>query len=456
MKTYIEPEKELVVYGDYDVIVAGGGTAGMIAGIAAARTGAKTLVVERLGSLGGQLGGFMNTAWTFGDQVNQVVKGIPYEYFKRVEEIGGVENPDYAKDAYILYDSERAKYVITQMFEEEENLEVLYLTMVADVIKEGDKVTGIIIENKSGRQVVWGKQFVDCTGDSDLLAFAGAEFELLSKERLHPVSLIAKMGGVDTETVKEYYDARPELWKGEKYLGGLPHAGIYNYRLHEELEGIELPEELEYLRDWFILFYSTPNPGEMILNMTGAIAVDGTDAKDLSRAEHESRIRLFQAMEIFNKYIPGFEKAYISATAPAVGVRESRKVIGDVKLTADIIMNATKFPDAVCSYQAPLGYHLPDGKDIAFRRMKPGTAYDIPLRCMLPRKIDGVIVAGRNIAVETDAIGSPRSISNCMSMGQGAGTVAALAAMKGVEIRQLPYDELRAELEKQNVYFARS
>lgn len=454
MKTYHEPAKEIPVYGEYDVVIAGGGTAGMIAGLAAARQGANTLVVERMGTMGGQLTGFMNTAWTFGDQVNPVVRGIPYEYFKRLEALGGVEDPDYGKHAYILYDSERAKYVITRMYEEQDHLEVLYLTMVVGTIMEGRQVKGLIIENKSGRQAVFARQFIDCTGDSDLLAFAGAEFELLASEKLHPVSLIAKMSGIDIGEVKAFYADKPELWKGERYLGGLPHAGMYNFRLQEELEGKELPERLEYLRDWFILFYTTPNPGEMILNMTGEIAVNGTNARELSRAEHVSRLRLYEALEVFRMYIPGFKNAFFAATAPAVGVRESRKVVGDIQLTSEIIMNGTKFPDAVCSYQAPLGYHTPDGKGIEFRRMKPGTAYDIPLRCMLPRNTKGVIVAGRNISCESSAIGSPRSISNCMSMGQGAGVAAAIAARKDIEIRDIPHDELRSALKKQNVYFA--
>ncbi len=453
MKTYTEPQKQIPVFGEYDVIVAGGGTAGMVAGVAAARSGAKTLVVERLGCLGGQFTALMNTSWTTNNQINCVVGGIPFEYFKKMEAIGGVENPDYDQDAYILYDSERAKIVMTEMFDEEENLDVLYLTMVTDTIIEGNRIKGIIIENKSGRQAVYAKQFIDCTGDADLLALAGSNCEIMKKEDQHPASLLAKINGVNTKKLVEYYDQHPELQKGERYLGGLKHAGFYGFRLAEELKGITLPDDLEYLRDWFILFYTTPNPDEIILNMTGIIALDGTNAVELSHGEHVSRKRLFQVLPLFKKYIVGFENAYFSSTAPALGVRETRKVIGEVKLTAEMLMGGMRFPDAVCCYQSPLGYHTPDGKNIEFRRMEPGKSYDVPLRCMLPLDIDGVIAAGRNISVDSDAIGSTRSMTNCMSLGQSAGIIAAYAAKSGIEMRKIPNDVLRKELKEKGVYF---
>lgn len=454
MKTYLEAAQELPVFGEYDVVVAGGGTAGMIAGIGAARTGARTLVVERLGSLGGQFAGFMNTSWTCSNQVKRCVGGIPYEYFKMIEEIGGVETPNYDKDAYILYDSERAKYIITKMYEDEKNLDALYLTMVTKAIMEGNKIKGIIIENKSGRQAVYAKQFIDCTGDADLLYYTGSHCDVMAKEAQHPASLLAKLANVDTEKLIQYYNQHPELQKGERYLGGLPHAGFYGFRLHEELAGTELEPEQEYLRDWFILFYTTPNPGEIILNMTGVTALDGTDASALTKGEDISRRRIFDVLPLFQKYVPGFEHAYLAATAPALGVRESRKVIGKIKLTADMLMNAMRFPDAVCSYQSPLGYHTPDGKNIEFRRMSPGTSYDIPLRCMVPLDVDGIIVAGRNISVDSDACGSTRSMTNCMTLGQCAGIAASYAASHDMEIRAIPNKVLRTIMKEQGIYFS--
>ncbi len=234
--------------------------------------------------------------------------------------------------------------------------------MVTKAIMDGNKLSGLIIENKSGRQVVFAKQFIDCTGDADLLAFSGSHYEELPVEDYHPASLIAKISNVDTEKLAAYYNARPELQKGERYLGHLPHAGFYGFRLTEELEGVELPEELEYLRDWFILFYSTPKPNEVILNMTGSTALDGTDAMAVSKGTDMSILRMWQVLPLFKKYVPGFENAFISATAPALGIRESRKVIGGVRMTCDSIMSATKYPG--CSMQLPVPAGLPHRTDM--------------------------------------------------------------------------------------------
>jgi hypothetical protein len=395
----------------------------------------------------------MDTSWTINNQVKRCVDGIPYEYFKRIEAVGGIgKGNDYDKDAYVLYDSVRALFVINEMYADEPNAEVLLLTMLSDVIKDGEKIKGIIIENKTGRQVVYGKQFVDCTGDCDLLSKAGSRCDVMDPKKQHPASLIAKVCNVDTDALVAYYKDKPELQKGERYLGHLPHSGFYNFRLAEELKNIALPKEMEYLKDWFVLYYTTPNPHEIILNMTGITGVDGTDAKDVSRGTELALARIWQIFPLFRKYIVGFKDAYLAAVAPTLGIRESRKVRGEVKLTADMLMGATKFPDAIVSYQSPLGYHTPDGKNIEFHRMQPGSEYDIPLRSVLPSDVDGIIVAGRNISVESNACGSTRSMTNCMSLGQAAGVIASLAAHAGKEIRELSIDEIQKALVKQHVY----
>ncbi len=452
MKVYHEEARSLPVYGEYDVIVAGGGTAGMIAGLAAARNGAKTLVIERMGYMGGQFTGFMNTCCEPCDRLKRIIGGIAYEYLQTIDAMGGVENPDYTKDQYILYDSERAKAAIVSMYEKEPNVSTLYLTMVTRAIMDGKKLIGLIIENKSGRQAVFAKQFIDATGDADLLEYTGASYEELPPEKYHPASLLAKISNVDVKKLSEYYAAHPELQKGEKYLGYRSHAGFYGFRLAEELEGIELPEEIEYLRDWFVLYYSTPNPNEIILNMTGTTALDGTDADAVTKGTNQAIKKLWQVLPLFQKYVPGFEHAFIAATAPTLGVRESRKVIGGLKLTRDMVLSGTKHPDAICSNAGALGYHTPDGKNIIWEYQEPGISYDIPLRSVLPADVDSLIVAGRNISVESEACGSTRTMTNCMTLGHCAGAIAALAASRGIEMRELPIQEVQSMLKSQGIY----
>ena len=212
--------------------------------------------------------------------------------------------------------------------------------------------------------------------------------------------------------------------------------------------------ELEYIRDWFLLYYQTPNKGELIINMTGATAVDGTNGEEVSCAEMTARNRLFDALEVFRNYlpVPGFKDAYYSTTAVTLGVRETRRICGKMMLTAEIMLAGTHFNDAVCSYSAPVADHTKDGKSIVFTRLAPGNSYDIPLRAMLPDNIENVVVAGRCISVEAKAIGSTRNMTSCMAMGQGAGIAAALAAKKGVFLSDLSNEELRSALLKQNVY----
>lgn len=445
--------RDLPVYGEYDVFVAGGGTAGMMAALAAARAGAKTLVVERYNCLGGNVtAGMMTTTWTFNDQQKQIVKGLPYEFIQRLEDVNGTLKGDISKETFVIYDIEKAKYVISKMCQEEENLTVLYDTTFVDAIMNDNVVKGAVIMNKSGLQAVFAKAFVDASGDADLAARAGANFEMAEKENLHPVSLLGKLCGVDMDAVNAYYDEHPE--NIGDFLGGEPHQGFHSFRLDKELQGIDLPVELEYIRDWFLLYYQTPNKGELIINMTGATAVDGTNGEEVSCAEMTARNRLFDALEVFRNYlpVPGFKDAYYSTTAVTLGVRETRRICGKMMLTAEIMLAGTHFNDAVCSYSAPVADHTKDGKSIVFTRLAPGNSYDIPLRAMLPDNIENVVVAGRCISVEAKAIGSTRNMTSCMAMGQGAGIAAALAAKKGVFLSDLSNEELRSALLKQNVY----
>jgi len=450
-RVYHESSRDIPVYNEFEVVVAGGGTAGMIAGLAAARAGAKTLVIERLNCLGGNsTAGLMTTTWTFNDQQKQIVKGIPYEFIKRLEEINGTLKGDISRETFTIYDIEKAKFVMSKMYAEEKNLKVLYYTMIADVIVENNKVKGVIIQNKSGRQAVYAKAVVDATGDADVAAYAGAEFMLAEKKNLHPISLLGKMCNVDFDEMNAYYNEHPEFIGN--FLGGEPHQGFHSFRLADELQRITLPSELEYIRDWFILYYQTPNPGEMIINMTGATEVDGTNAEEVSDAEDLSRKRLMDALEVFNKHIPGFKNAYYTSTASSIGIRETRRITGKIILTAELMLAGTRFEDAICSYSAPVADHTKDGKSIVFRRLEPGNSYDIPLSSMIPKEIDGIIVAGRCISVEASAIGSTRNMTSCMAMGQGAGIVAAICARDGIVPRKIPNDVLRKELLAQGVY----
>jgi hypothetical protein len=446
-----EPARTIPVLREVDVLVAGGGTAGMIAGLAAARAGASTLVLERLNCLGGNFtAGLMTTTWTMNDQKKLIVKGIPLELIERLEEDGGTIKGDKSKDTFVNYDTELAKFIITELYAAEKNLEILYYAWVCDTIVEDNTVKGVIIETKSGRRAILAKTVVDATGDADVAARGGAEYRMAPRNELHPVSLLAKIANVNVEELNAYYKQHPD--QIGDFLRGSPYTGFHSFRLNKELAGIPLPDELEYLRDWFILYYSTPRKGDFILNMTGETGIDGTNAEEVSRAELVSRKRLSQALEVFKKHMPGFQDAYFTTTAQTLGVRETRRILGSLVLNRENVLANSKYEDAVCSYHAPVAIHTADGKNIDFEDLKPGTSYDIPLRCLVPKSLDGILVTGRSISVEANIIGTIRNMTSCLALGQGAGVAAALASAKGIAPRAIKNEDLQDALLGQGVY----
>lgn len=448
-----ELARDVPVVREVDVLVAGGGTAGWIAGLAAARTGADTLVLERLNVLGGNLtGGIMGTAWTFNDQEHLVVEGLPLEFADRMIEIHATVPGDIARDAFVNYDTEMAKYVMAEMYREEPHLEVFFYTWVSDVImNDGDPrgVHGVIIETKQGRQAILAKTIVDATGDADVAFHAGASFRNIARADMYPVSLLAKFAGVDVERTVRYYDEHPD--RVGNFTAGQQYPGLHVFRLTGMLEGKELRPEHEYLRDWMVLLYQTPRPGELILNMSSATNVDATRVDQLSQAELLARQRHLHVLEVLREHLPGFEQAYISTSGQALGVRETRRIVGLYTFTREDIRSGALFPDAIASYHAQLSVHTADGKDVETEPLLKGTVFEVPYRALVP-DVGGVIVAGRSLSADDGGITSVRNMTCIMAIGQGAGVAAALAAREGITPANLDISQLRRELLRQNVY----
>ena len=464
MKTYLEKARELPVRGEYDVIVAGGGTAGFAAAIASARRGAKTLVIERMNCLGGQMtAGIMGIFCAINDQEKVVIRGLAEEFFDELHELGGVNDGLLGYDRvkseaqFIDYDAEAAKSLCNEYVLRERakgnTLDILYETWLADAIVEDGVVKGVVVENKTGRSAYYAKCIVDCTADADIIAWSGAEYEQLPVTELHPVTLITKLAGIDKQRVLDYYYNEHPDWVHNSPTKGWKEGIFHKFGIHNELQGVELPPELDYLRSWFMLIYESPRDGEMYLNMTGEFHVDGTKTEEISESITISRKRIDECVSVLKKIIPGYENAYILATSSIMGIRETRQVKGLYKLTEDDLFAFRKFDDAVATMSAPIGHHTADGESAIFRNPDGGNSFDIPLRSLVPCKMDGVIVAGRCISASHDAMGATRIMPGSFAIGQGAGVAAALAVELNVQPRDIPSDKLRAALLEQNVKF---
>lgn len=440
---------------EFDVIVAGGGTAGVIAGIAAARNGAKTLIVEKQRCLGGQYTAGMQGAWVgFSDKEKVCVKGIAWELRDILKERNALVDEDPDTDVYYLYDTEVAKVVLDEMISKEPNLSVYYNTIVSDVLTDGNTVTGLVILSEMQEMEVRAKVIIDCTGDAGVSAKAGAEFELREEKEIQPMSLLGKMAGVDMEKVERYYKENPPIldtseppaWHDFKTFPGFTHFG-----LQDELKSVELPEHLEYLRNWLAIFTSTPNPGEMTINCSGAIEAHSTAGFE-NRAEQEmfSQKCLYDVAEALRLYVPGFENAYLTAIAAMLGVRESRRVICDYEVTLEDFQNAREFEDSIGRGAMPAGTHTPDGVTMVVYDLEPGKSMTIPYRCLIPKGIDGLLVAGRCVSYEAPVANCIRCMPQCMVMGQAVGTAAALAVKEKTTVRNVNIKSLQKTLLEQN------
>jgi ribulose 1,5-bisphosphate synthetase/thiazole synthase len=413
-----EAERGLPVLGEVDVLVCGGGPAGTGAAIASARTGAKTLLLEKYGFLGG-----MATAGLVTPHFDCFLnKGINAEMIEQLKQ-RSAWGADFWK---ISFDPEKYKHVSEDMVLESGS-DLLYHTFAVAALVEDDRIRGAVVETKSGRFAILAKVVVDCTGDGDVAARAGAPFAKGREEdgRLQPMTMMFRMGGVEW------------IQTDSRQLFNLVQKAIAESGDHYRL-AFEHP--------WAI---HLPNPGEVALQLVHVRDVDATDVRDMTRAEIEGRRQSAAVVNFLTKYVPEFQNSFLVETATQIGVRETRRILGDYVVTGDDVMSARKFDDGIATVSFPIDIHEPD-KTAQTGISLPG-AYDIPYRSLVPRTIEQLLVAGRCISGTYEAHASYRVKGPCMAMGQAAGTAAALSVEHGVTPRELDTDALRAALEGQGV-----
>ena len=396
-----EPQRRIPVFATTDVLVVGGGPAGTAAAIAASRMGADTWVIERYNHLGG--------LWTGGEVLpllsthaidrnnknRQVIYGLGDEMWQRLKEMGMS-----VSDVNPVIDPEAGKYVLEKMIIDA-GVKVLYHSYAAGVVMDGDRIKGVIVENKSGRSAIVAKIVIDCTGDGDIFHLAGEDYESMK----YHIGLVHRLGNVDKiDTTRPGYISHP--------IGS-----------------------------------ETPLSGINWVNMHGKDDQDGTDALTLSNLQVEYRQQIWE--NYFRmKQTPGYEDIYIVDTASQLGVRMSRMVAGEYKLTLEDTMTFKKFDDSIGISGAwtPMLYN---GKSVPVRE-RP--LWHIPLRSLVPRKIDGLLVAGRCFCFEKELAEDTRIIGTCLVTGHGAGIAAGLAIKDNMDIRKPDLRKLRKELLSQKVY----
>ena len=441
----------------YDVIVAGGGVAGVTAAVAAARNGARTLLVERHNCLGGTMAaGLVGPMMTFHDALGrQVIAGLAQEIVDRLVALGA--SPGHIPDTsgytstITPFDAEALKLVAQRMVLEA-GAEVLLHTYIAAPVVSDQAAAGIVVENKGGRETLGAAVVIDATGDADVAARAGAACAVGRPEDglTQPASLMFRIVGVDLARLKAHAHAHPEDFR----LGPDGPAGYDRQALiavcgfWRAVRQAQAAGEFHVERD-HVLFFSTHRPDEAIVNMSRVTRLQPLDPWALTRAELTAREQVFEILAFLRRHVPGLEQARLVASGAQIGVRESRRIVGEYVLTGDDCAGARKFPDAIARSAYPIDIHQPDGQGNLDRFLPPGETYDVPYRCLVPRGIDGLLVAGRCISTDHQAHGSTRVSPTCMAFGQAAGTAAALAVRLGVSPRQVPVDELQALLRRQ-------
>lgn len=460
---FVEGQDLPIVY-HADVVVAGGGSAGFAACLAAARNGAKTIIIEREFALGGILtSGLMSKI-----AIEPYMEGIPTEVMMRLGDQNMALPPKkfpgihpVSKMTEIPVDPEASKKVLEDMvLESDSNAVILYGTIVSSVIKNGDEVKGIIVENKNGRQVIEGNVFIDATGDGDLSVQAGASYKIGNEEDglCSAPTLMFRIGDIDLERMMKHLEENPEdLYKEtpeeiREALFGEPQKYAHIGRFHKT---IQKAFEEENLSEWEkqvltvrngILMMNQPNPNQLLVNTTRILGENAIEAQVISNAMIEGRKQCWFVYRFLKEHIPGFENSYLMDTASILGIRETRRIVGDHIHTIEDFKSRRKYDDAIVRNTDSVEYHNPKGEGTRMERYEEGEYEEISYASICVKGISNLMVIGRCFSADQLALSCNRSIGFCFSMGQAAGTAAAMAVRDSVQIRNISLSELQKKV----------
>jgi hypothetical protein len=447
--------REIPVLGRHEVLVCGGGPAGFAAAVASARNGTRTMMLERHGFPGGMASaGMVNPIYGFFARHIQIVTGIPQELIDRLAQIpGGTAGHEYRHDCVARreqcgecitgvdeakcpvasvanvcpVDSEAVKLVALQMVDESGSEWCLH-THIVDVLQEGDRVTGVITYGKSGFGAYLADLIIDATGDADIAALSGAPFQAGSDEdgATKPPTLMFRIG---------------------------------NVKLTKDRVRAKLPEDIaEKAGGTWCWLMALPREGEYTVNSpSGLVGFDATRTDHLSHAQAETTRQVFLKLDGLRRNLRGCENAELLSIAPHLGLRDSRRIVGEYTLTEEDVLTSRKHPEGIANGVHPIDLHTGSPKHEGRNLIKTpcGDYYQIPFGCLIPKRIENLLVAGRSISSTFQAQGSARVMATCMGVGQAAGTAASICTKRGESIRKIDISELRDTLIEQGTYLGR-
>lgn len=439
-----------------DVVVVGGGPAGLNAAIAAGRTGASTLLVERYGFVGGMSTAALVYPWMTFHTVDgkQVIRGIAQEIVDRLMRLGA--SPGHIRDTVGFvhtltpYHPEIFKVLSLDMLKEA-GVRLIGHSFMDEVLMNGRRIDSIVLSGKSGRLKVTGKMYVDASGDGDLAYLSGTPC-LYGREddrRTQPMTMKFRMKGVNLQAVRQYMLAHPEQF----YAGTpfelireehVPLSGVCGFYKHWKQAGLPINRDQ-------VLFFTGPDEDEVLVNTTRVQGLRGTDVLELTEAEELGRKQALLVAEFMKSSLPGFENASLSQVGAQIGVRESRRIRGLYTLQKEDVTEGRSFADVIARSGYPIDIHDPSGKGVTAAYIRGDGAYDIPYRCLLPQATENLLAAGRCISTSHEALATTRLTPSCMATGQAAGTAAALAVQLDTEPHRIPLSALQQKLREQGV-----
>lgn len=440
-----------MLYESYDVIVAGGGTAGISAALSAAKTGARVLLIEKNSYVGGTAASGLPFIDFFTKNGVQIIGGIAESLMSRLYEnkasLGHIRTYNGHLNSITFIDPEWVKITAEEMLLES-GCKILYHSFVCDAKVENSRLRSITVANKNGLTQFEAKCFIDTTGDGDLCVFAGAAYEKGrdSDGLCQAMSLLFKLGDVDVEKVSSMFSENP--------IVACPIGGDHEFNLHisgklSKWNDI-LSKEKVFEHDDHNIWAGTMRQNELTyVNTIRVSQMDGSDAYQLSEAEIEGRKQLKKIIGFFNQHVPGMEKAHITSVPNGIGVRETRRIAGEYKLNESEILEGKKFQDRIARNGYCIDIHDPKGQGWGVSFIQSDDyCYDIPYGCIVPKNINGLLVAGRCISTTAQALASTRIMPSCMALGEAAGTAAALSVQNRVDPRNLDVSLLQTYLRK--------